>query len=157
MAENDISLQERYAPSSICFGCGPANEKGLRIRSIVDGDKVRAEWKPEKHHEAFPNVLNGGIVGSLLDCHCNWTAAWKLMNTQNLDHPPCTVTAEYSIKLLKPTPTEGKTIELEAWVLESDNKKAKIAGELKVDGEVCATCTGLFVAVKPGHPAYYRW
>ena len=34
------SLQDTYAPTSICFGCGPANEKGLRIKSFVDGDTV---------------------------------------------------------------------------------------------------------------------
>jgi acyl-coenzyme A thioesterase PaaI-like protein len=158
MTTEKKSLQQTYAPTSICFGCGPANEKGLRIQSIVEGNRVKARWIPEKHHEAFPNVLNGGIVGSLLDCHCNWTAAWTLMQAQNLDHPPCTVTAEYSIKLLRPTPTENsQVLELEAWVIESDSKKAKIAGELKANGEVCATCEGLFVAVKPGHPAYYRW
>ena len=27
------SLQETYAPNNRCFGCGPANEKGLRIRN----------------------------------------------------------------------------------------------------------------------------
>ena len=58
------SLQELHAPLSRCFGCGPANEQGLRIRSIVVGDKVIAEWMPQAHHEAFPGVLNGGIVGA---------------------------------------------------------------------------------------------
>ncbi len=74
------SLQERYAPHNACFGCGPANEKGLRIRSMVEDDKVVATWHAEPHHEAFPGMLNGGIIGSLLDCHSNWTAAWHLMN-----------------------------------------------------------------------------
>ncbi len=74
------SLQELHAPLSRCFGCGPANDQGLRIRSIVEGDKVIAEWMPKAHHEAFPGVLNGGIVGALLDCHSNWTAAHHLMS-----------------------------------------------------------------------------
>ncbi|TVQ76308.1 MAG: PaaI family thioesterase [Bradymonadales bacterium] len=152
------SLQEHYAKKSICFGCGPANKMGLRIRSFVEGERVIADWTPEKHHEAFPNVLNGGIIGALLDCHSNWTAAWQIMNNRQEKSPPCTVTAEYSIKLKRPTPTEGaKPIHLEAWVLESDQKKAKIAAELSVNSEICATCEGLFVAVNPGHPAYHRW
>ena len=33
-------LQEQYAPHNACFGCGPANEKGLRIRSFAEGDKL---------------------------------------------------------------------------------------------------------------------
>jgi hypothetical protein len=69
------SLQERYAPNNACWGCGPANAEGLRIRSFPRGDEVVAEWKPEPRYEAFPGVLNGGIIGTLLDCHCNWAAA----------------------------------------------------------------------------------
>ena len=46
------------------------------------------------------------IIGTLLDCHCNWTAAWHLMKRAREDRPPCTVTADYAIKLLRPTPTE---------------------------------------------------
>ena len=60
-------LQEKFAPASICFGCGPANDKGLRVRSFVRGDEIVATWQPEKHHEAFPGILNGGIIGALLD------------------------------------------------------------------------------------------
>ncbi|MDQ3744886.1 MAG: PaaI family thioesterase, partial [Acidobacteriota bacterium] len=43
------SLQERYAPRSACFGCGPANEKGLRIRSFpaAEGEEVVCDWQPE--------------------------------------------------------------------------------------------------------------
>jgi acyl-coenzyme A thioesterase PaaI-like protein len=150
------SLQEKFAPKSICFGCGPANEKGLRIRSMVSGDEVVATWKPEKFHEAFPGVLNGGIVGSLLDCHSNWTAAWHLMNKNKMDHPPCTVTSEYKIQLKRPTPTDGE-IQLVAKVVDSTEERATVEAQLIAKGKVCATCTGIFVSVKPGHPAYYRW
>ncbi len=104
-AEAGPSLQERYAPANACWGCGPSNADGLRIRSFVAGDEVVADWKPEPKYEAFPGVLNGGIIGTLLDCHCNWTAANHLMKQAGEDHPPCTVTADYAIKLLRPTPT----------------------------------------------------
>jgi acyl-coenzyme A thioesterase PaaI-like protein len=152
----ELSIQEKYALKSICFGCGPANDKGLHIRSFPKGDKVVATWHAEKYHQAFPGVLNGGIVGSLLDCHSNWTAAWHLMQKNKLAEPPCTVTSEYSIKLTRPTPVD-KPIELEAWIVESQEDRATIEAKLIVAGKVCATCRGVFVAVKPGHPAYYRW
>jgi acyl-coenzyme A thioesterase PaaI-like protein len=153
---NDKSLQETYAPHNACFGCGPANSKGLHIRSFVRGNEVIAEWKPEPHHEAFPGVLNGGIIGTLLDCHSNWTAAWHLMKQWGSETPPCTVTADYAIKLLRPTPTQNP-VELVATVAESKEDRAIIDAKLIADGKVCATCRGTFVAVKPGHPAYHRW
>jgi acyl-coenzyme A thioesterase PaaI-like protein len=151
-----LSLQKRYSPKGICFGCGPANEKGLRIESFPEGDRVTARFKPESHHQAFPGVINGGIIGSLLDCHCNWTAAYHLMKQNGLNEPPCTVTAEYAIKLTRPTPMDS-TLELSAWVTKSETDRATVEGTLSANGKICATCTGVFVAVKPGHPAYHRW
>jgi acyl-coenzyme A thioesterase PaaI-like protein len=150
------SLQDRYAPKNACFGCGPANVDGLRIKSFVVGDEVVCEWQPKKMHEAFPGMLNGGIVGALLDCHCNWTAAFHLMKASGADHPPCTVTAEYSIKLRRPTPTDVP-LTLRAKVAEIQGDRARITGTLESGGRVCATCDGLFVAVREGHPAFHRW
>lgn len=150
------SLQETYFADGICFGCGPKNEKGLRIRSMVQGDEVVADWQPEKHHEAFPGMLNGGIIGSLLDCHSNWTAAYHLMQRAGADKPPCTVTADYAIKLLRPAPSSG-AVRLVARVAEAKDDRATIDAELHAAGKLCATCRGTFVAVKPGHPAYHRW
>lgn len=149
-------LQETFAPQNACFGCGPANEKGLRIRSIVQGEEVIATWAPQKMHEAFPGVLCGGIIGSLLDCHCNWTAAWHLMKKAGMASPPCTVTAEYTIKMMRPTPTDGPVI-LKARVVEASSDRATVEGTLEAKGKICATCRGVFVAVKEGHPAYHRW
>jgi acyl-coenzyme A thioesterase PaaI-like protein len=150
-------LQERYAPKSICFGCGPANEHGLHIRSRVEGGETVADWTPKAWHEAFPGMLNGGIIGTLLDCHCNWTAAAHLMTRQGLDAPPCTVTAEYTVKLQRPTPS-GVPVRLRARVVETPrDDRAWVEGTLEAGGQVTATCRGLFVAVKPGHPAWHRW
>lgn len=151
-----LSLQDRYAPNNACFGCGPANEKGLQIKSHAQGGEVVAEWTPASHHEAFPGMLNGGIIGSLLDCHCNWTAAAHLMERQGRDTPPCTVTAEYTIRLFRPTPS-AEPVRLVARVVDSSEDRATIEGELLSGDKVCATCRGLFVAVKPGHPAFHRW
>jgi acyl-coenzyme A thioesterase PaaI-like protein len=154
------SLQDRYAPDNRCFGCGPANEKGLRLKSIPAGEdplgEVLCTWRPEKHHEAFEGMLNGGICGALLDCHSNWTAAWHLMKKNGLETPPCTVTAEFHVKLRKPTPTDGP-VTLRARVVESSASKAVVEATLEARGEVTCSCRGVFVAVKEGHPAYHRW
>ncbi len=149
------ALQDRYAPQSICFGCGPANDKGLRIKSFVEGDEVVADFTPEPHHHAFPGMLNGGIIGALLDCHSNWAACHHLMQKGALDAPPCTVTADFHVKLRRPTPMGP--VRLRAKVAESTGDRAVIEAELLAGGEVTARCRGTFVAVKEGHPAYHRW
>lgn len=150
------SLQERYAPHTTCFGCGPANPKGLRIRSFPEDDEVVADWRPEPHHEAFPGVLNGGIIGALLDCHSNWTAAWQLMRERRAERPPVTVTAEYAITLHRPTPSNGP-VRLVARTVEVSGDRVVVESSLMADGKVCASGRGTFVAVEPGHPAYHRW
>ncbi|OFV79935.1 MAG: thioesterase [Acidobacteria bacterium RBG_13_68_16] len=150
------SLQDRYAPTTRCFGCGPANADGLRIKSFVRGDEVVCEWAPSTRHQAFDGVLNGGIVGTLFDCHCNWTAAYHLMTAGGADTPPCTVTAEYHVVLKRPTPSAGP-VTVRARVVEASEDRAVVEGTLEARGRVTATCRGVFVAVKEGHPAFHRW
>ena len=153
---DEPSLQQRYAPENRCFGCGPANDKGLRIASYPQGDEVVCTWTPEPHHEAWEDMLNGGICGTLLDCHSNWTAAWHLMNRAGASSPPCTVTADFHVELLAPTPTGGP-LTLRARVVEATERRATVEATIETGGAVTARCRGHFVAVRPGHPAYHRW
>jgi acyl-coenzyme A thioesterase PaaI-like protein len=150
------SLQDKYAPNSICFGCGPKNSKGLRIKSIPQGESLVADWTPEPHHAAFSNFANGGIMSVLFDCHGNWTAAYSLMKSRGLSSLPGTVTAEYTMRFLRPTPL-NKTWHFKAWPTRIDGDKVFVEGEVEADGRRTATMSGLFVAVKEGHPAYHRW
>lgn len=150
------SVQETLAPTSVCYGCGPANEKGLHIRSFEDGDELVCDWKPEPHHLAFPGVVNGGIIGSILDCHSNWTAATHLMKKRGADVVPPTVTLDFHVTLKRPTPLD-QTLHLRARVVESSDDRATVEATVEANGKITATCRGTFVAVKEGHPAYFRW
>lgn len=154
--EHRQSLQQRYAAQSICFGCGPANHKGLQIESFVEGERLIAQFTPKAEHRAFPGVLCGGIVGTLMDCHCNWMASYAIMQAQNLETTPSTVTADYQIKLQRPTPIDG-TLTLEAWIVEVKGNRATTAGHIVANDRITASCEGHFVAVNEGHPAYHRW
>ncbi len=153
----DSSLQEKYAPDSVCFGCGPSNDKGLRIRSFAqDDDACVARWRPQPHHLAFAGVVNGGICGALLDCHSNWTAAWHLMRNAGTSVPPCTVTAQFAVRLKRPTPLDAELV-LHAKVVSAAIDRATVDSAIEANGNVTATCRGVFVVVKEGHPAFHRW
>lgn len=78
------------------------------------------------------------------------------MQKNGWERPQCTVTARYAVELKRPTPS-GKPVHLVARVLKSEGDRAEIEAELFCEGKLCATCKGLFVAVKEGHPAYHRW
>lgn len=158
---DSVSVQERYAPRNQCFGCGPANSFGLRLRSFPaeNGgreDELVAEFRPASHHLAFEGIVNGGIIGALLDCHSNWTAALALMRRTGATVPPCTVTGEFHVKLLRPTPL-ASTLNLRAAPVKVEADRAVVEATLEAGGKLTATCLGTFIAVREGHPAYHRW
>jgi len=149
-------LQDKFAPNGVCFGCGPKNPEGLHLKSYPSGASVVADWKPGKRHVAFGNFGSGGIISVLMDCHGNWTATYALMKARRLPAPPGTVTAEYTVKFLKPSPID------EPWRLQARatgirGDKVTVTGELQVGEAITATMSGLFVAVSESHPAFYRW
>ncbi len=151
------SLQERYAPAGRCFGCGPRNDQGLRIRSFAaDDGTVIAEWYPRAEHEAFDGFVNGGVIGTLIDCHSNWTAVAALLERSGAAEAPSTVTAEYAVRFRRPTPSD-RPLRLIGRAVEIGEDRATVETAVEVDGVVTATGRATFVSVKPGHPAFGRW
>jgi acyl-coenzyme A thioesterase PaaI-like protein len=153
-----MSMQEKYAPDGRCFGCGPRNAKGLRIRSFAEADgTVVAEWQPRPEHEAFDGYVNGGIIGTLLDCHSNWTGIAALMRRSGAIAAPSTVTADLSIRFRRPTRSDrpirlvGRTVE------EVAESKVVVETTAESDGVVTAIGRATFVVVGPEHPAFGRW
>ena len=151
------SLQERFAPAGRCFGCGQANPAGLRIRSheAPDGTVV-ATWLPRPEHEAFAGVVNGGILGTLIDCHANWTAIAALIARDGLTAAPSTVTAEISVRFRRPTPS-GAPVRLVGRVVELLPDRATVEATVSSGDVVTAIGRATFVAVGPDHPAFGRW
>jgi acyl-coenzyme A thioesterase PaaI-like protein len=139
-----LSLQEQYTPWSACFGCGPANEQGLRIGSFLDGDALVADWEPDARYEAIHGFINGGVVATLLDCHSAWTAAWHLKERLGVDTLPLAVTAELSVTYLRPTPVDV-TLHVRAHVTEASDRKAIVEGEASSDGVARVRSRGVFV------------
>ena len=132
---------------------GPAHPE-LR----AEGDVVVADWTPEPHHEAFPGVLNGGIVGALLDCHSNWTAAHAPDGAPAAGQPPCTVTADFAVKLDAARRRANAPVHAARARGRVHGRPRRRRGRRsRPAARSRATCRGTFVAVKPGHPAYHRW
>jgi acyl-coenzyme A thioesterase PaaI-like protein len=151
------SLQERFAPVGRCFGCGPKNPRGLRIRSFESGDgTVVAEWQPRSEHEAFAGFVNGGIIGTLVDCHSNWTAIAAMLAARPGAVAPSTVTAELSIRFRRPTRSDWP-IRLVGRARDVDGDRVTVETTVESDGVVTAIGRATFVAVGPEHPAYGRW
>ena len=84
------------------------------------------------------------------------TAAFSLMNARGLDSPPGTVTAELTVKFLKPTPIE-RTLHLKARVTKNQRDRLTVEGTIEVNGVQTVSMRGVFVEVKEGHPGFGKW
>jgi acyl-coenzyme A thioesterase PaaI-like protein len=145
------ALQDVW-PEGSCYGCGPANTHGHRIKSrwSDDGSEVVARFQPRPEHNAgFPDVTYGGLVASLIDCHSIWTAIAWTYREEGREHgsPPAIsyVTGQLTVRYLKPTRL-SQPIVLRARVTELGPRKALVHCDLYSGDE--RTAEGDVVAVR---------
>jgi len=136
---------------NLCFGCGADNPRGLRIKSHWVGEESVCVYHPEPHHCAGPpHVVNGGILATLIDCHCVCSAisdAYRREGREVGTAPPLWyVTGGLSIRYLRPTPIDHP-IELRARITEATTKKTVLECTLSSNGESCATAEVVAIRV----------
>ncbi len=125
-----------------CFGCGPANPKGLQLRSYEDAAGTVADFTPWPEHDNGLGFLNGGIICTVLDCH---SATPMVLEAQRLglvtgDSVLPFVTAGLEVKYLRPTPLT-QTSQLRARLAAVDESAILVEVSLWWDGKVCAEGT----------------
>lgn len=152
MIETGQSLQERFFPTLTCFGCGPANPKGLRISSFDAGDgTVRGTFRPWPEHDNGLGYLNGGIVSTLLDCH---SAAAVALESERLglrgpdDAALCYVTAGLDVAFRRPSPLH-EPAELVARVESADADVVRVTSELHWQGKLRASALATWKRWRP--------
>jgi acyl-coenzyme A thioesterase PaaI-like protein len=149
MAMQPIAFQD-LIPDNLCYGCGPHNHAGLRIKSYWEGDESVCVYRPEPHHSAGPpQFLNGGVIATLIDCHSVCTAianAYRMENRPigSAPHIWC-VTANLNLTYLRPTPLEIP-VTLRARVTEAGPKKTLLQCRFYSNSHECAR--GEVVAVR---------
>ena len=146
-----LSIQETYYPTLTCFGCGHANERGLRLRSYEVDGVVQGTFTPWPEHDNGLGYLNGGIIGTVLDCH---SAAAVMLEAERQGWPPLPgadlsyVTAGLDVRYLRPAPLHDE-VELFASVTESDEPQMTVSVELRFDGKVRAQATAVWKRWRP--------
>lgn len=133
-----------YMPGDVCFGCGSGNPAGLHIHSYWEGDEGICYWQPEEAHQGWVGVTCGGIIATLIDCHCMATAMATAIRNENrpLSSEPQLrfATGMLNIKYLKPTPSD-QPLELRAHVTGIKNKKYTLECGLYAEGEIMVKAT----------------
>lgn len=152
MAMHKISLQDTAAPKGVCYGCGSGNSQGLQIKSFwhEDGVHVMAEHLPDGKYCGWPDLVYGGLIAMLVDCHSNWTAMAYHYRAENreadsLPRINC-VTGQLGIKFIKPTPM-GMPLVLRANVHGEVGHKTRVVCEVYAGEVLTAIGDSVFVRV----------
>ena len=136
---------QMYAGMRHCFGCGADNPDGLHIKSRWDGEEIVCTWQPKPSYLGAGNYMNGGIIGTLIDCHCGCSVLSYLYKSENRAFGSTpeiqTVTVRMSVDYLAPvwmdapvhlrariTAVEGRTIRVGCLVYSREREAAR--GEL---------------------------
>jgi uncharacterized protein (TIGR00369 family) len=128
------------ARTNHCFGCGPANRDGLRLRFFDEGrgDRALCRVKVPQRFEGPPGHVHGGIIATLLD---------EAMGKANKLAGVVALTRTMEIDYLKPVPLNTPLL-LEGWGIRRQGRKHFNTAEIRREsGEVLARATGLFIAI----------
>lgn len=122
-----------FMPENVCFGCGIHNPDGLQIKSYWEGEEAVCIWQSEEKYHGWPKLMNGGVIATLIDCHCMGSAMAHAYKSEgrSLDSEPeyRYATGTLNIKYLKPTPND-KPVELRAKILEVKERKTTLHCDL---------------------------
>jgi len=122
---------------NVCFGCGIHNADGLHIKSYWDGDTSICIWKSQEKYHGWAKLMNGGVIATVIDCHCMGTAMAAAYKSEDraLDSVPeyRYATGTLNVKYLKPT-SNLEPIELRTIVTEVKGKKTVMTCEVFSQG-----------------------
>lgn len=121
-----------------CFGCGPANDCGLKLSFQQDGAGVTALYIPRSQDEGFFGIVHGGIVTTMLDEAMAWATyaggVWAM-------------TARLEVRFRKPV-IVGSGLTVHGRIAQVRGKVVETAGEVRdSDGVILAEATATFIRV----------
>ncbi|MDX2442117.1 MAG: PaaI family thioesterase [Desulfobacterales bacterium] len=125
-----------------CFGCGPANAHGLRMKFFSD-DKFVFSWvKVPDHLGGWDNLVHGGILSTMLDEIMSWSAIHLLKKM--------ILTKSMTIDFIKPV-YEGTELKIEGNVFEKkSDRQAVMEGRIyNEEGVLCTESKGIYVLFEP--------
>ena len=146
-----MSAFQDFYPDNVahCYGCGRLNAQGHQIKTEWDGEETVTYFTPRPEHTAIPGFVYGGLLASLIDCHCTGTAAAAMYRAENrsLDSLPAFrfVTGSLHVDYLRPTPL-GPTLEIRGRIKEIKGRKVIVEATVLANG--IATARGEVVAVQ---------
>ena len=127
-------------PANKCFGCGGANDAGMKLTFEQDNAKrkIVGRFILGEAYQGGGGMAHGGIIATLLD-----EAMGKVCRFREVR----AVTAELTVQYLKPVKVDEEII-VEGFETEQKGRNLFLAGEIRNNaGEVLARGSGRFVVI----------
>ena len=125
-----------------CFGCGPANRHGLRLRFALDAEAgtATARFRLTRRFEGPPGHIHGGIIATLLD---------EAMGKVNKLKDVVALTRHIEVDYLRPVPLRQSLVVVGSAARVEGRKHTNRAEIRDANGDLLARATGLFIAIDP--------
>jgi uncharacterized protein (TIGR00369 family) len=127
-------------PENGCFGCGGANQDGMKLTFEQDDERQRivGRFRIGARYQGGPGFLHGGIIATLLD---------EAMGKVNRFSQARAVTAELTVEYKKPVRVDEEIL-VEGWQADQDGRNFYHEAEIRnVRGDLLARGKGRFVAI----------
>jgi uncharacterized protein (TIGR00369 family) len=135
---NTITLAPN--PVNRCFGCGGANDAGMKLTFVQDNvnRRIVGRFILGERYQGGGGMGHGGIIALLLD-----EAMGKVCRFREVR----AVTAELTIQYLKPVKVDEEII-VEGFETDQKGRNLFLTGEIRNNaGELLAKGTGRFVVI----------
>ena len=147
MSESTETIKLEPNPGNVCFGCGGANDFGMKLTFEQDNArrKIVGRFVLGSRYRGGGGMAHGGIIATLLDEAMGKACRFREVRA---------VTAEMTIEYLKPVNVE-KEIIVEAYEEEHLRKGRNLfhVGEIRnAEGQILARGRGRFVIIEPRQP-----
>jgi uncharacterized protein (TIGR00369 family) len=124
----------------ICFGCGPDNEFGLKLKLEFDDDTKTAfgEYAAHELLEGLPNIIHSGIVSTILD---------ETMITVNKYLEVMAITSEITVRYLQPA-FINENLYIRGWFVKKSKRVIENRAEIENEmGKIVARAKGKYIEV----------
>jgi uncharacterized protein (TIGR00369 family) len=129
-------------PTNTCFGCGGANDRGMKLTFEQDdaSKRIRGAFKLGAEYQGGPGFIHGGIIATVLDEAMGKVCRFRGMRA---------VTAELIVEYLKPVSVDAPLL-IEAYEVEKIGRNLHFVGEIRNQaGVLLARGRGRFVVIEP--------
>ena len=134
------TIQLAPNPTNRCFGCGGANDAGMKLTFEQDNGKRRivGRFILGERYQGGGGMAHGGIIATLLDEVMGKVCRFREVRA---------VTAELNVEYLKPVNVENEIV-VEGWETEQKGRNMFHVGEIRnAAGDVLARGKGRFVII----------